>query len=79
MSFAEKHIIKTYSMLFNGLSPVSKIELIKSLTRALKKDKISKDAKFFKSFGAFSSEKSAQEIVFDIKNNRKFRGREITF
>lgn len=79
MSYTERHIIKTYSMLFNGLSPLSKIELIESLTKSLKKDKMEKSDTFFKSFGAFSTEKTAEEIVLEIKSSRNFKDRKIIF
>ena len=79
MSYTDKHIVETYSGLFEGLSSSSKIELIESLTKSLKKEKTTKDSKFYKSFGAFSSEKTAEEIIADIKSNRKFRNKEIKF
>ncbi len=79
MSYTERHIIETYSMMFNGLSPLSKIELIESLTKSLKKDKIEKVDTFYKSFGAFSAEKTAEEIAIEIKSSRKFKNTEISF
>jgi len=79
MSYTERHIIETYSILFNGLSSLSKIELIESLTKSLKKEKVSKTDSFYKSFGAFSDEKTAEEIVLEIKSSRKFKNREISF
>lgn len=79
MSYTERHIIDTYSMLFNGLSSLGKIELIESLTKSLKKDEMEKEDTFYKSFGAFSSEKSPEEIVMDIKSSRKFKNKEISF
>ena len=79
MSYTERHIIDTYSMLFNGLSSLSKIELIESLTKSLKKEKVAKTDSFYKSFGAFSSEKSAEEIISEIKASRKFENKEISF
>jgi 4-hydroxyphenylpyruvate dioxygenase-like putative hemolysin len=79
MSFTERHIIETYSILFNGLSSLSKIELIESLTKSLKKDKMEKADTFYKAFGAFSKEKTAEEIVIEIKSSRKFKNREIRF
>jgi len=77
MTYAEKHIVKTYSRLFEGLSDKSKIELIESLAKSLKSEKHEKKDSFYKSFGAFASDKSAEEIVADIKLNRKFRKKEI--
>ncbi len=79
MSYTYKHIVETYSGLFEGLSSSSKIELIEILTKSLKKEKTTKDSKFYKSFGAFSSEKSTEEIIADIKSSRKFRNKEIKF
>jgi len=79
MTDTERHIFKTYSMMFNGLSPLSKIKLIESLTKSLKKDKIEKEDTFYKSFGAFSAEKTAEEIVLEIKSSRKFKKTEISF
>ena len=79
MSYTERHIVETYSIMFNGLSPLSKIELIESLTKSLKKDKIEKVDTFYKSFGAFSNEKTAEEIVMEIKSSRKFKNTEISF
>ena len=79
MSYAERNIIETYSTMFNGLSPLSKIELIESLTKSLKKDKIEKVDTFYKSFGAFSTEKTVEEIVMEIKSSRKFKNSEISF
>lgn len=77
MSYTDKHIIEAYSMLFDGLSSLTKIELIESLTKSLKREKTSKRDTFFKSFGAFGSEKTPEEIVKEIKSSRKFRNKEI--
>lgn len=79
MSYADKHIVETYSILFDGLSSLSKIELIEKLTKSLKREKTVKEDVFFKSFGAFSNEKSAEEIISDLKSSRKFRNKEIKF
>lgn len=79
MTYTEKHIVKTYSGLFEGLSSLSKIELIESLSKLLKSDKITKDSRFYNSFGAFASEKSAEEIIADIKLSRKFKNKNLTF
>lgn len=50
MGYTDKHIFETYSGLFEGLSSLSKIELIESLSKSLKTEKATKDSKFFKSF-----------------------------
>ena len=77
MSFTERHIIETYSGLFTGLSSDSKLELIETLTKSIKNEKKRKESRFFKSFGAFASDKSAEELVAEIKESRKFKKREI--
>ena len=77
MSHAEKHIVNAYSGLFEGLSTASKLELIESLTKSLKAEKDL--GKFYQSFGAFASNKSAEEIIADIKSSRRFSGEEINF
>ncbi|HTN07876.1 hypothetical protein [Agriterribacter sp.] len=79
MTYTDRYIIETYSGLFEGLSHMSKIELIESLSKSLKTEKTKKDTRFYKSFGAFSSEKSTEEIIADIKSSRRFRNRELKF
>lgn len=79
MTYNDKYIVETYSGLFEGLSTSSKIELIESLTKSLNKKKTTIENNFYKSFGAFSSEKEAEEIIADIKLSRKFRKKEIEF
>ena len=79
MTYTDRHIVETYSDLFEGLSSLSKIELIESLSKSLKANKKLRESNFYKSFGAFASTKSAEEIISDIKLNRKFRKKEIKF
>ncbi|MEQ9297643.1 MAG: hypothetical protein RIF33_03725 [Cyclobacteriaceae bacterium] len=79
MTRTDKHIIKTYSGLFEGLAETSKEELIKLLSKSLKKENSSKEKCFYDSFGAFSSEESPEEIIGKIKKSRVFRAREIDF
>ena len=75
MNYTESHIVETYAGLFEGLSALSKIELIESLSKSLKNEKKKKDNKFYKSFGAFASEKTPEEIIADIKSSRSFRNK----
>lgn len=79
MTRAERHIIETYSGVFESLNSISKIELLEKLVRSIKKDTKSKEKEFFKSFGAFSSKKSAEEIAKKIKESRKFRDKDLKF
>jgi len=77
MSAVEKHIINTYEKLFMGLSPLTKMELIKRLTKSLRKEKRIKKDDFYLSFGAFASGQSAEEIISEIKSSRKFKSNDI--
>jgi hypothetical protein len=79
MSYADKHIVEAYIGLFEGLSPSNKLELIESLSKSIKKKNTSKDRAFFKSFGAFGSDKSASTILKEIKSGRKFKEKSIKF
>ena len=79
MNYTERHIIESYSALLDGLSSSGKKELIENLSQSLKTQTEAKDSEFYKAFGAFSSDKSAEEIIGDIRSSRKFRDREIKF
>ena len=72
MTVAEKYIVETYSNLFEGLNSISKIELLEKLAKSLKRDRENRNVEFFKSFGAFGSEKSAEVINNELKESRKF-------
>ncbi|WP_125719795.1 hypothetical protein [Flavobacterium ustbae] len=78
MTVTDKHILESYSNLFEGLSFSNKIELIERLTKSIKTNK-AKENNFYKSFGAFASEKSADDIVSEIKANRSFKNKKIDF
>jgi hypothetical protein len=79
MTYIDRNIVKTYSGMFEGLSSSSKMELIESLSKSLKTEKKSKEDDFYKSFGAFASDKLAEEIIAEIKSSRKFRTKDIKF
>ena len=79
MTHAERHIVETYSELFESLSSVGKQELLERLVKSINKDRESNEEDFFSSFGAFASEKPAEEIVKDIRGSRKFKTRDLNF
>ena len=79
MTFTDKNIIENYLKLFESLNSMSKLELIEKLTKSLKTESKSIESDFYKSFGAFSTEKTSDEINTDIKSSRKFRTKEIKF
>lgn len=79
MTHAERHIVDTYSELFESLSSVSKLELLERLAKSIKKGRKSNEKDFFNSFGAFASDKPAEEIIKDIRESRKFKTRNLKF
>ena len=79
MTFTDKNIIENYFGLFEGLNSMSKLELIEKLTKSLKSESKSKENNFYKSFGTFSTEKTSDEIITEIKSSRNFRKKEIKF
>ena len=79
MTFTDKNIIENYLKLFESLNSMSKLELIEKLSKSLKAESKSKESDFYKSFGAFSTEKTSDEINTDLKSSRKFRTKEIKF
>ena len=79
MTFTEKNIIESYIGLFESLNSMTKLELIEKLTKSLKSEAKKKESDFYKSFGAFSTEKTSDEINAEIKSSRNFRKKEIKF
>lgn len=75
MTYIDRNIVETYKGLFEGLNSLNKIELIESLSKSLKTENKTKENLFYKSFGAFSSNKSAEDIIKDLKASRMFRKR----
>jgi hypothetical protein len=79
MTFTDKNIIDNYFGLFESLNSMSKLELIEKLTKSLKSESKNKERNFYKSFGAFPTDKTSDEIITEIKSSRKFRKKEIKF
>lgn len=77
MTHAERHIVETYSELFESLSSASKLELLERLAKSIRKGRKSKEKDFFSSFGGFISEKPAEVIIKDIRESRKFREKDL--
>ena len=65
-------IIEGYLQLLDNLSPSSKLDLISRLTESVKSDLTDKKSSFQNAFGAFESEKSAEEIIEEIRSSRTF-------
>ncbi len=65
-------LVNSYFELFRRLSSRGKEELISKLTKSMKFEKSEQSESFFSTFGAFQDEKSADEIIRDIKESRTF-------
>jgi hypothetical protein len=63
-------IVDGYVELLNNLSTNNKLDLISKLTDSVKTDLTNKKSSFKKSFGAFDSKKSAEEMIEEIRNSR---------
>jgi hypothetical protein len=79
MTIVERHIVNSYSKIFDLLNKRIKIKLIEKLEKSLSKNNDHDDKVFYNSFGQFASDKSAKEIVSEIKASRKFKSRDLNF
>jgi hypothetical protein len=67
-----KTLVDGYIALLSNLSPNDKLDLISKLTVSVKTDLAKKKSSFNKAFGAFESEKTAEEIIDEIRSSRTF-------
>ena len=63
-------LIDGYVGLLDNLSTNNKLDLISKLTASVKTDLTNKKSSFKKSFGAFDSKKTAEEIIEEIRSSR---------
>jgi hypothetical protein len=63
-------IVEGYIELLDNLSTNTKLDLISKLTNSVKTDLANRKSSFKKSFGAFESKKTAEEIIDEIRNSR---------
>ena len=63
-------IVDGYIGLLDNLSTNNKLDLISKLTASVKTDLTNKKSSFKKSFGAFDSKKSAEDINEEIRKSR---------
>ncbi len=66
------NLIDSYLGLLYNLSPDSKLELISKLSDSLKNSTKPSKKSLSDLYGAFISEKSADEIITELKNSRNF-------
>jgi uridine kinase len=79
MSYTDNNLVETYSGLLAGMSNTGKQALIERLSAAINTEKTAIDDRFYASYGAFASEKSAEEIIAELKASRTFSHKEIKF
>jgi hypothetical protein len=65
-------IIEGYFRLLENLTPSNKLDLISKLTDSVKSDLTNKKSTFKNSFGAFQSDKDADQIINEIRSSRTF-------
>lgn len=65
-------LIEGYLRLLNNLSPDNKLDLISKLTLSIKSDIADRKSSFYKAFGEWESELSADEIIDGIYKSRTF-------
>ncbi len=69
---ANTTIIEGYVGLLSSLSADNKLDLIARLTASIKADLTEKPAAFQNAFGAFTSDKSAEEVIAEVRDSRRF-------
>lgn len=77
MNLTESRLIDAYNTLFQSLNFQSKLELLERLLQTVKTEMNAQDAAFYNAFGAFPDEKTAEEIIEDLKASRTFRTKDI--
>jgi predicted metal-binding transcription factor (methanogenesis marker protein 9) len=65
-------LIDNYFELLKNLSPDNKLELIARLSKSMKSTKKKKTEALQDLYGTFISEKSAEELISEIKSARRF-------
>lgn len=65
-------LINSYFDLFQRLSSEAKQALISKLTKSMRSEEKNQTASLFSTFGAFEDDKTAQEIISEIKDSRTF-------
>ena len=65
-------ILNNYFGLLQNLSPTIKLALIEKLLKSINKDLGKNINSMKKAFGAWKSEKSADEIIKEIRDSRSF-------
>jgi len=65
-------LIDSYLSLLKNMSPQNKLDLISRLTKTVKKDVEKEKTEFYKAFGGWDKNESAEELIETIKESRTF-------
>ncbi len=66
------NFIETYFGLLKNLSPDIKLDIIGKLSKTIKSDLNEQNKSLKDSFGAWQSDKSADEIILELRESRNF-------
>jgi len=67
-------LVEGFTRVLDVLNPKSKLELISKLVHSVTHDTGERKSVFKKSFGGFSSRKTAEEIIGEVRQNRNAAG-----
>ena len=65
-------LIDSYLSLLKNMSPQNKLDLISKLTNNVKTDIAQEKTEFYKAFGGWDKNESAEEVIETIKESRTF-------
>lgn len=65
-------LIDGYLKLLDNLSPSNKLDLISKLTQSVKNDITDRKISFFKAFGSWNSDQTADELIIELRESRTF-------
>ena len=65
-------LIDSYLSLLKNMSPQNKLDLISKLTNTVKTDIAQEKTEFYKAFGGWDKNESAEELIETIKESRTF-------
>ena len=65
-------LIDGYLQMLDNLSPSNKLDLISKLSQSVKSDITDRKKSFYEAFGAWESDKTAEEIIEEIGKSRTF-------
>ena len=65
-------LIDSYMSLLKNMSPQNKLDLISRLTKTVKRDLDQEKADFYKAFGGWDKNESAEDLIETIKGSRTY-------